>query len=87
MPPPDAHRADLERERHNHTQAEGQKPGTSGLRKKTKVFMEGNYLHNFVQSVFNALAAEKVPVEGGTLVVSGDGRFWNPEAIQIIIRI
>lgn len=49
--------------------------------------MEGNYLHNFVQSVFNALAAEKVPVEGGTLVVSGDGRFWNPEAIQIIIRI
>jgi len=66
---------------------EGQKPGTSGLRKKTKVFMEGHYLHNFVQSVFNALLAEGVPVEGGTLVVSGDGRFWNPEAIQIIIKI
>merc|ERR1719333_756040 len=49
--------------------------------------MEGNYLHNFVQSVFNALKDENVPVKGGTLVVSGDGRFWNPEAIQIIIKI
>jgi phosphoglucomutase len=66
---------------------DGQKPGTSGLRKKTKVFMEGNYLANFVQSVFNALLAEGVAVKGGTLVVSGDGRFWNPEAIQIIIKI
>jgi len=66
---------------------EGQKPGTSGLRKKTKVFMEGYYLHNFVQSVFNALFAENVPVKGGTLVVSGDGRYWNKEAIQIIIKI
>jgi len=65
----------------------GQKPGTSGLRKKTKEFMNGYYLHNFVQSVFNALFAEKVPVKGGTLVVSGDGRFWNKEAIQIIIKI
>jgi len=65
----------------------GQAPGTSGLRKKTKVFMEGYYLHNFVQSVFNALFAENVPVKGGTLVVSGDGRFWNPEAIQIITKI
>jgi len=66
---------------------DGQKPGTSGLRKKTKVFMEGNYLANYVQSVFNTLIDEKVPVAGGTLVVSGDGRFWNPEAIQIIIKI
>jgi len=66
---------------------DGQKPGTSGLRKKTKVFMEGYYLHNFVQSVFNALFDEGVPVKGGTLVVSGDGRFWNKEAIQIIIKI
>merc|ERR1719454_1174437 len=66
---------------------DGQKPGTSGLRKKTKVFMEGYYLHNFVQSVFNALFAENVPVKGGTLVVSGDGRYWNKDAIQIIIKI
>jgi len=66
---------------------EGQVPGTSGLRKKTKVFMEGYYLHNFVQSVFDALLSEGTPVEGGTLVVSGDGRYWNREAIQIIIQI
>jgi len=66
---------------------EGQKPGTSGLRKKTKVFMEGNYLHNYVQSVFNALKDDSVPVAGGTLVVSGDGRYWNKEAIQIIIKM
>jgi phosphoglucomutase len=66
---------------------EGQKPGTSGLRKKTKVFMGENYLANYVQSVLNTLKDLKVPVEGGTLVVSGDGRFWNPEAIQIIIKM
>merc|ERR1719145_137804 len=66
---------------------EGQKPGTSGLRKKTKVFMGENYLANYVQSVFNTLKDSSVPVEGGTLVVSGDGRFWNTEAIQIIIKM
>merc|ERR1719359_2516723 len=66
---------------------EGQKPGTSGLRKKTKVFMGENYLANYVQSVLNTLKDLKVPMEGGTLVVSGDGRFWNPEAIQIIIKM
>jgi len=66
---------------------DGQKPGTSGLRKKTKVFMEGYYLHNFVQSVFNALFDCDVPVVDGTLVVSGDGRFWNKDCIQIIIKI
>jgi len=65
----------------------GQKPGTSGLRKKTRTFMEGNYLHNFVQSVFNSCKDKKVPLEGGTLVVSGDGRFWNKQAIQIIIKM
>merc|ERR1719162_566171 len=65
----------------------GQKPGTSGLRKKTKTFMEGNYLHNFVQSVFNACKQDGVPVEGGTLVVSGDGRFYNKDAIQLIIKM
>jgi len=65
----------------------GQKPGTSGLRKKTKVFMGENYLNNFVQSVFNALKEEKVPVQGGTLVVSGDGRYYNSTAIQVIIKM
>lgn len=65
----------------------GQVPGTSGLRKKTKTFMEGNYLANYVQSVFNALLETDVPVEGGTLVVSGDGRYYNDKAIQLIIKM
>jgi phosphoglucomutase len=65
----------------------GQKPGTSGLRKKTKEFMSENYLANYVQSVLNTLKDLDVPVVGGTLVVSGDGRYWNPEAIQIIIKM
>jgi len=69
------------------TPIDGQKPGTSGLRKKTKVFMSENYLQNFVQSVFDALSAESVPMVGGTLVVSGDGRYFNPEAIQIIVKM
>jgi len=65
----------------------GQKPGTSGLRKKTREFTKYPYLHNYVQSVFNTLKDLKVPVEGGTLVVSGDGRYWNDKAIQIIIKM
>jgi len=65
----------------------GQKPGTSGLRKKTKVFMEGNYLANFVQSVFDALVETNVPVKGGTLVISGDGRYFNSKAAQIVAKI
>lgn len=64
---------------------EGQKPGTSGLRKKVKVFQAGNYLHNFVQALFDVLAADDL--KGGTLVVSGDGRYWTPEAIQIILKM
>ncbi len=64
----------------------GMKPGTSGLRKKVTVFAEGHYLANFVQSVFNAVR----PPEGFgdvTLVVGGDGRYYNAEAIQTVIRI
>ncbi|KAL9456942.1 hypothetical protein AB3S75_006055 [Citrus x aurantiifolia] len=64
---------------------DGQKPGTSGLRKKVKVFTQPNYLHNFVQSTFNALSAEKV--RGATLVVSGDGRYYSKDAIQIITKM
>jgi len=66
---------------------EGQKPGTSGLRKKTKVFMGKNYLENFTQATFDALKATGVKIEGGTLVVSGDGRYYNKDAIQIIIKM
>ena len=64
----------------------GMKPGTSGLRKKVAEFAQGQYLANFVQSVFNAVR----PAEGFgglTLVVGGDGRFYNAEAIQTVIRI
>ncbi|KAK4789997.1 hypothetical protein SAY86_017301 [Trapa natans] len=67
------------------TSFDGQKPGTSGLRKKVKVFVQPHYLHNFVQSTFNALSAENV--RGATLVVSGDGRYFSKEAIQIIIKM
>uniref|UniRef100_A0A7S0QM37 phosphoglucomutase (alpha-D-glucose-1,6-bisphosphate-dependent) n=1 Tax=Pyramimonas obovata TaxID=1411642 RepID=A0A7S0QM37_9CHLO len=69
------------------TPYDGQKPGTSGLRKKTKVFTQENYLANFVQSTFSALQETGVKVEGGTLVVSGDGRYYNSTAIQIIAKI
>ncbi|KAL3788982.1 hypothetical protein HJC23_012687 [Cyclotella cryptica] len=65
----------------------GQKPGTSGLRKKTKEFMSENYLSNFVQSVFDAVIAAGTNVSEGTLMIGGDGRYFNTEAIQIIIKM
>jgi len=49
--------------------------------------MEGLYLHNFVQATFNALAEQGAEVNRQTLVIGGDGRFYNPEAIQIIVQI
>jgi len=66
----------------------GQRPGTSGLRKKTKEFMQPGYVEAFVQSVFNAM---RRPVSGdfskSTLVIGGDGRYYNKEAIQKILHI
>lgn len=60
-----------------------QKPGTSGLRKKVKRFQEPNYLHNFVQATFNALAVSGTDVTDGALLVGGDGRYYNDVAIQV----
>ena len=62
---------------------EGQKPGTSGLRKKTRVFMQPHFLENYVQSIFNGIGG----VEKKTLVLGGDGRYFNNEAIDIILRM
>ena len=64
-----------------------QKPGTSGLRKKVRVFQQPNYAENFVQSVFDVVAKEIGNKDGATLVIGGDGRFLNREVIQIAIRI
>ncbi len=60
-----------------------QRPGTSGLRKKTRVFQQPAYLANFVQSIFAALEG----FEGQALVVGGDGRYFNRDAIQIVIKM
>src|SRR5919202_634876 len=65
-----------------------QRPGTSGLRKKTRHFMQPHYVENFVQSVFNTIRDDAGgQFEKETLVVGGDGRFYNREATQIILRM
>ncbi|TIM68146.1 MAG: alpha-D-glucose phosphate-specific phosphoglucomutase, partial [Mesorhizobium sp.] len=60
-----------------------QKPGTSGLRKKVPVFQQEHYAENFIQSIFDALEG----FQGKTLVIGGDGRFYNREVIQTAIAM
>ena len=61
-----------------------QKPGTSGLRKKVKVFMQENYTENFIQSIFDAVGDD---VKGCTMVLGGDGRYFSGDAIKTIIQM
>ncbi|MCO6184979.1 alpha-D-glucose phosphate-specific phosphoglucomutase [Rhizobium sp. L1K21] len=65
------------------TPFEGQKPGTSGLRKKVPVFAQTHYAENFIQSIFDSLEG----FAGQTLVVGGDGRYYNREVIQKVIKM
>lgn len=65
------------------TPYDDQKPGTSGLRKSVKHFKKPDYLQNFVQAIFNTIGH----VQGETLILGGDGRYFNREAIQIILRM
>lgn len=61
---------------------DGQKPGTSGLRKKVKVFQQPNYTENFIQAILNA-----IPAQGAVLVVGGDGRYYSDEVLQVIVKL
>ncbi|MFB9947376.1 alpha-D-glucose phosphate-specific phosphoglucomutase [Rhizobium puerariae] len=65
------------------TPYQDQKPGTSGLRKKVPVFAQENYAENFIQSIFDSLEG----FEGKTLVIGGDGRYYNREVIQKAIKM
>jgi phosphoglucomutase len=59
-----------------------QNPGTSGLRKKIKVFQQQHYLQSYTQAIFNA-----IEIAGKSIVIGGDGRYYNKEALQIIVAM
>ena len=67
----------------NTTPYDDQKPGTSGLRKRVTVYQQPNYVENYIQAIFDSLEG----FEGQTLVIGGDGRFFNDVAIQTAIRM
>ena len=60
-----------------------QKMGTAGLRKKSKVVMQPNYIENFIQAIFNTIG----DLRGKTFILGGDGRFYNDIAIQKLIKM
>ena len=61
----------------------GQRPGTSGLRKKVTVFQQPRYVENFIQAIFDTVEGK----EGATLVIGGDGRFYNESVVQTAIKM
>ncbi|KAK0075469.1 hypothetical protein PV325_006837, partial [Microctonus aethiopoides] len=61
-----------------------QKPGTSGLRKAVKIFQQEHYTENFIQAILDALGDK---LQGCTLVVGGDGRYYCKDAVTKIIKI
>jgi phosphoglucomutase len=65
------------------TPIEGQKPGTSGLRKKTREFMDAHFVENFVQAILDAIGG----AQGKTFVLGGDGRYFTPQVAQVILRM
>ncbi|WP_375627367.1 MULTISPECIES: alpha-D-glucose phosphate-specific phosphoglucomutase [unclassified Bartonella] len=65
------------------TAFEGQKPGTSGLRKKVSVFQQPHYVENFIQSLFDNIG----PLEGKMLILGGDGRTFNRTLLQIVLKM
>ena len=65
----------------------GQRPGTSGLRKKTRIFLQPHYVENFAQSVFNVIREDEgADFAQEMLIVGGDGRYYNRPAIQAILK-
>jgi phosphoglucomutase len=64
-----------------------QKPGTSGLRKRVKVFAQPQYTENFIASILSIIPHPTTKNAGHTLIVGGDGRYYVEQAVQIIIKL